>query len=401
MAQTRSNVKFRFSSFSSGVPEGFLGELQEGLAGGTPTADFFAGTLHPLHDLARHIAADGPSAWVESTDPASGLPVYTVTVGHARLDVRVELDPHVVGSDSTHYVQAGVATAIFTTGMGESDVIFTAIEKIGPTAAATITTGLLVLLVRPLLKSFCFFLRRFVEKAFDSAGTDAEAAAEEAAEEAAIEAAEEDVAVGEELAIDIAFTPLGVVGVVVALGILAVIVILLIIAKKMTLFVKVYNVTGHELELSLCHRYFADVALQPKRRELPPVGLPPHPPHVHPLHGQKVIYRADYVLVSANILKGVGFLLRAAPSAGFPGFDVAVGVPLVGANRLYVGLPPSRSCAWSFNDHAWNDPVLRASAGRDGYRLRIATNQLHGRSPSPATGEKGYYYEYLVVLDKP
>lgn len=409
-ATSKTNVKFRWVHSQNAAPQtsNFLDHLHTALEGGDNTRDFFAGHLEAMHQLASTVATGGDSVWVDGTDEKTGLPVHYVIDGNNYLTVAVNVDKNALEEDSADYKQAGIGTVTLTTDQGTNELIVGTIEKAGEAiAGAILTKTLLANLVKPILKSIKSFLTEFFQKVFRGNAGDVEEAqnllddgANEAAENAEIDGEE----VAEGIFANVTIGVLDVVGTVAALGLIALVVILNILAKKMSNYVKFYNVTDEDLEFEICYVGYGAPSVAPAKPgefvKVPKISIAPHPPGILP--SDKVIARADMTFLNTNVLAGIGYVLRAKPTDGLPdGFTVVVEIPLVGDNSLYTSLgEESASCEDDYNKRQGEITKLTHKATHGDYSLAIATNRLDGESPSPTTGEVGYYYEHLIVLEK-
>lgn len=407
-----ANVQIRVSQTANAAPKSlqFVDYLQIAVQGGDATHDFFAGDFSALQDLSQTIAQN-PNAWVAVTPGTDAgfdflnkdLPAHYIKGQKGTMVVQFHPSEAVFAEDTPDYKQAGIATSYLVTDKGVVDVIVSYIEKLGPPVAGLALTPA----ITTVLGAVKTFLQSFITRAFNAASegaTEAATVGEEAAEGAAEEAAVEGEVIADELALSVSFGPLAIVGIVVAAITLLVSAILFFLAKTMTCFVRVYNFTDQQITLNICHRYELEVQQAPTTGVMPPTGVPPAPPGVKAL--DQVIYRADYVFLNQNDLKGVGAVINAAgnttPSdpAGFPGLTFLFDVPAIGDNSIYVTLDGSLDCQNVWDNMSGAFKKLSKSACHGEYRAYMATNQLSGKSPSPITQENGYYYEFLVVLEK-
>ncbi|MGK7877159.1 MAG: hypothetical protein AB4426_28850 [Xenococcaceae cyanobacterium] len=413
MSNDKPKVQFRASQITHAAPKSlkFLDYLQLALEGGNPTFDFFSGDFGALQELAQIMAKQGDAAWTQ-VDKASSLkydfldpdkPAAYVKGTKGTMVLQFHASEEVLGQHTTNYKQAGIATTYLVTDQGPVDVIISYIEKLGPPiGGAAIAPAILTI-----LGAFKNFFQSFISRAFNAASegaTEAEAIGEEAAEEAAEDAAVEGEVIADELVLSISFGPLAIAGIVVAAIILVVSAILFFLAKTMTCFAKVYNFTDQQVTLNICYQHDLEIKEKPKTGILPPVGIPPAPPGVTAL--DKVIYRADYILLNSNDLKGLGVVIQAPGNtqnnpADFPGLTAMIDIPAVGDNSLYVNLDGNMNCNEVWDNLSGTFKKLSKSTCRGDYRIYIATNQLSGKSSSPINGDQtGYFYEYLIVIEK-
>jgi hypothetical protein len=97
----------------------------------------------------------------------------------------------------------------------------------------------------------------------------------------------------------------------------------------------------------------------------------------------------------------LGVIIHGDGSGDFPGMTMVIDIPSVGDNSLYVDLNDTEDWDQLYQEiDSGNYRQLTMSVSNPKYRLSIATNQLDGESPSPITGETGYYYEYLVLIEE-
>jgi len=412
-AATTPTASFRATQVTKAAPESlpFLEVLQLAVAGGEATYDFFAGDYGALQRLANQISTGGDAAWTNVATAAglnydfldATLPASYVRDGDATLVVQFHASTQVMGEATTDYKQAGIATTYLVTDQGPVDVIVSYVEKLGPPVAG----AALLPAITAILGAVKTFFQQVISKAFSAAeggATDAAEVAADAAEEAGEEAAVDGEIIADELAISIEFGPLAIVGIAIAIITLVVSVILFFLAKTMTCFVKVYNFTDEEITLRLCHQYDLEVKQEPKTGVLPAMGVPPAPPGVTAL--SKVIYRADYTFLNSDDLKGLGAVIQATGSAspsdptGFPGLTAMLDVPSVGDNSIYVSMDGSTDCGTVWSNFAGTFTKVAKSTCSGVYRIYMATNQLRHKSKDPITGADGYFYEFIVVVEK-
>ena len=342
----KPKVQFRTGQISHASPKTseFSEYLQEALTGGTPTADFFKGDFGALQEISEMMHKKGKDAWksykkgsetpYKFTDP--DLPVQVAKGSKGTMVVQFHPSTEVMGKKTTEYKQAGIATAYLVTDKGTFDVIIAYVEKLGPAVAGVA----LAPAISAILGSLKTYFQSFLSKAFGAAedgATDAGAVADEAAADAAEEAAVDGEVIADELALSVSFGPLAIAGIVVAAITLVVCAILFFLSKTMTCFIKFYNYTDVEFKLDLCYKYDLKVQQEPKTGKIPGVGVPPAPPGVKAL--DKVIYRADYILLNSNDLKGLGAVIKAdgdpTKPDTFPGLTAMFDIPSVGDNSLY------------------------------------------------------------------
>ena len=221
----------------------------------------------------------------------------------------------------------------------------------------------------------------------------------EAAEGAAEDAAVDGEVVGDEIVLSLSFSSVAVAGIAVAAVVAVIVLILLFLSKTMYCLIKFYNYTNQTLSLAMCYEYDLVAKVVPQTGAVPPIGTAPAPPGVKPL--DSVIYRADYQFQNDISVCGLGVVIHGDGSGDFPGMTVVIDIPSVGDNSLYVDLNDTEDWDQLYQEiDSGNYRQLTMSVSNPKYRLSIATNQLDGESPSPITGETGYYYEYLVVVEE-
>jgi hypothetical protein len=408
MANSLPQVQFRAGQTFNGAPNRpqFVQYMEAALQGGELTHDFFSGNMAALHDVAQQIANNGDGAWRQADQPSSlgydfldpNTPVHYVKAGKATLVLQVLADSAILGQETTDFKQAGIATTYLVTDQGVVDVIVNWVEKLGPAVAGVAIQPA----VLTLLGAFKTFLQSYLSRAYSAiaeGATDSAEVSEEAAAGAAEDAAVDGEVVADEVALSLTFSPLAVVGIAVAAIATILSIILFFLAKTMYCIVKIYNFTDQTLTLALCYEYDLVAKEVPVSGGMPPVGIPPAPPGIKPL--DSVIYRADYLFQNDSSVKGLGVVMHGDGSGDFPGMTSVIDIPAVGNNSLYVDLQDTED--WdqlyaTIDSGQYANLTMSATAGN--YRLSIATNQLKGQSPSPLTGETGYFYEYLVVVKK-
>ncbi|WP_106253949.1 hypothetical protein [Phormidesmis priestleyi] len=408
MANPLPQVQFRASHTLNGAPDRptLVQNLHAALKGGNPTYDFFSGDMAALHDIAQQIANNGDSAWQQASQPSSlgydfldpNAPVHYVKGSKGTLVVQVLADNSILGQDTPDYKQAGIATTYLVTDQGPISVIVNWVEKLGPAiASVAIAPALLAI-----LGAFKTFLQSYLTRAYSAiaeGATDSATVSEEAATEAAEDAAIDGEVVADEVALSLTFSPLAIVGIAVAAIAAIIAIILFFLAKTMICLVKIFNYTDQTLNLALCYEYDLVAKEVPQSGSMPPIGIAPAPPGVKPL--DSVIYRADYQFQNDSSVNGLGVVIHGDGSGDFPGMTAVIDIPAVGNNSLYVDLKNTEDWDQLYEniDHGQYDQ-LTMGVSNSGYQLSIATNQLRGESPSPITGETGYFYEYLIVIEK-
>jgi hypothetical protein len=411
MANSLPQVQFRATNTLNGSPDqtSFVQELHAALQGGTAVYNFFSGDMSALNDVVQQITTNGDSAWKLASQGSSlgydfldpNAPVHYVTGSKGTLLVQVLVDPNVLGEETTEYKQAGIATTYLVTSQGLISIIVNDVEKVGA-AIASIAIAPAVLTI---LGAFKNFLLSYLTRAYNlvtSGATDSAAVSTDAAEGAAEDAAVEGEVVGEEGAefvLSLSFSSVAVAGIAIAAVVAVIVLILLFLSKTMYCLVKFYNYTNQTLSLAMCYEYDLVAKVVPQTGTVPPIGTAPAPPGVKPL--DSVIYRADYQFQNDISISGLGVIIHGDGSGDFPGMTVVIDIPSVGDNSLYVDLKDTEDWDQLYQEiDSGNYTQLTMSVSNPKYRISIATNQLKGESPSPITGETGYYYEYLVVIEE-
>lgn len=408
---SQPHVQFQVSKVTNAAPNHpkFVKELQEAVSGGEATHAFFSGDMSTLQAVAARTAKDGDAAWTNVDEAGSlgydfldpSLPASYVKAGGGTMIMQLHMSHDALGQDSTDYKEAGIATAYLVTDAGPVDVIVSYVEKLGPAVAGVALTPV----IAAVFKAVKTWVQQFISKAFSAAeegGEAAEEVASEAAEGAAEEAAVDGEIIADELALSVAFGPAAIVGLAIAAITLVVTAILFFLSKTMTCFLRVYNFTNQEVTLNLCKTYDLETKQEPKTGTLPPVGIPPAPPGVKAL--DKVIYRADYVFLNKNELKGVGAVIQAPGSPAhpneFPGLSLLFDVPSVGDNSIYIRLDGTPDCGQLWDGLSGTYKRLSMSTCQGQFHAYMGTNQLRGKSSSPLTGDEGYFYEFMIVIEE-
>ncbi|MGR9071836.1 MAG: hypothetical protein ACU833_02095 [Gammaproteobacteria bacterium] len=414
MSDTQHKLKIQApSGINSADPnnDNLLHDLTAALTGGDAVFDFFSGNVQALQNLYQTIATSGDSVWIDGIDK-NGMPVKYVDNGNHFLSIGSKIDDTDTlekGTGSTtDYKQVGIAYVTLTTDQGTSQLIVNTIHYAGIGIAGIAATPALFKLLKPIVKAVAKFIKNLAVSIYNKVksgfstddGEEAEDNVNEEASSAAEEASEEGVEVGESIFADVSFTILDGVGVVVAVGTIAVVLILELLSKQMTNWVRFYNVTQSDLQFGICWlKSSAGAEIAPAKvgetADVPKISKAPTPPWV--TSSDTVIYRSDLQFINTNVLKGVGYVLNAAPSGDFPGFRVMVDIPNVGDNSIYVGFNTDDcSSVWDNNKDKNIGLTMKATSGK--YTLRIATNKVSGKSPSPVNETEGYNYEHLIVL---
>lgn len=113
----------------------------------------------------------------------------------------------------------------------------------------------------------------------------------------------------------------------------------------------------------------------------------------------KVIIRADYVLQNSASLTGLGITLQSPPTGGYPGFTFMFDIPSVGHNSMAAVGDGTRDAQDFYSNHEGPHHVTTLRTGAGPLELRVGTNQTSEQSDSPLTGDKGFNYEYVLLLE--
>jgi hypothetical protein len=387
--------------------------LAAALAGGDPVHSLFATDLQALGAV-REAAAGGATTWLAGTDTETGQPTRYVAVGDTFLSVGI-----VPSGTAAQTLEAGsdepatigfLYLTLLTGAGGDSPVVTqllsgTATYSGDPLPAFAAGDGLKDL-IGTLVDKGTDFVGSLVELAWEKEAGDIAGAGQATAD--AADAAAENVSGptvitgpgGVQVQTDVEMT----VGesVSLGLGIVAVLAALVldVLAKQLTGYVRVYNTTTEELDVSLAWVHTGVGYAGPRATEavtLPPVGPVWTPPWVI---GERAVSYAGWVLGNTDSLSPVGYVIRIAATEDFAGADVMVDIPITGANSLAVQVGAGTDFGAFYAANAGQNTALAASASGTGspYQVTIATNQNSGRSASPTDGALGYDYEHLIVI---
>jgi len=392
----------------------FIADLNAALTGGDAVYDFFAGNYQALQNLYQTIATGGDEVWLDGVDEHTGLPVTYVAQGNNFLTVAhqfTDTQPLQDGTgSSTTYKPVGIAEVTVTTDQGTSQIILNDIHYAGLGLGGLLTSAVLSKFALSIIKSVAAWVKNTAIRIYQAVAgggaenpDQAENTVENETSEAATESSEAGVEVADGIFADVTITLAQGVLAVVGIGILAVVFILQLLEKQITAVVRFYNLTATDVPFGVCYLDGdtgmtlgpADVG---QTAIVPKVSPATSPPWV--IGSDTGIYYGEANFLNQNELEGIGYVLTGEPSGSFPGFKVAVDIPLLSSNSMSVQFSTdSCSDVWTQLDDSQQPPtVLTASATSGPYTLTVATNAVSGTSPSPLTGEVGYYYEHLVVL---
>jgi len=392
-----------------------LHELTAALTGGTAVYDFFSGDSQALQNLYETISTTDDTAWLDGYDK-SGNPVKYVTQGNNYLMVSASVtdtDP-IQNGTGTDYKQVGAAVVTLTTDAGTGQLVVHAIEYSGDGVGGLLITPVIKNVLVFAVKTMKNFVKSLASRTFKSAedgyeGDDeAEETAEKDVEDAASDAGEEGAELAEGIVADFSVS----LGAGAAFGVGAVLIVVMgilqLISKEMTNFVKFYNVTAEDIQFGMCIVPEGGSKQGPaavgQTATITKVSPAKAPPGIMP--SDTAIYYSNLSFINTNPLDSLGYVLEATPSGDFPGFRVSVSVPLLDPNLLYIGFT-AEDCnsLWKgLTSHQVPPPpgtgttnlTMTAQSGK--YTLRIATNQVSGKSPSPLDATEGYNYQHLIVL---
>jgi len=376
--------------------------------GGDAVRTLFATDLTAVRALRSAVSG----SWLSGVDSKTGQATRYVAVGDTFLTIGMvpsDSAAEVLQSGATEPATIGFVYLTLLTGAdGTTPVVTqlmsgTASYTGDPIPAFTSADGLKSL-IGGLIDKATDFVGSMFELAWEAEATDIGAAAQAAADatDSAAGAASGPTTItgpgGVQVQTDVELTTGEAISL--GLGIVAVLASLLldVLAKQLTGYVRVYNATADELDVSLAWLHPGASYAGPTATEfvtLPPVGPVWTPPWII---GEQAASYAGWVVGNTDSLSRVGYVLRIAETDTFPGADVMVDIPNTGANSLTIGIGATEdySAFWSANEG--NDTALTASASGGPYQVRIATNQNSGRSAAPTDGALGYDFEHVVVI---
>lgn len=416
-----SNHHFGFSDFGWPSAVGPAASIRSSLAtatssGGPGVHQLFAGDLSALLALRRAAVGDG-SNWLVGTDNRTGLATRYVGVGDSYLTVgiypRDDAAP-TLSAGSSVTAQVGFLYLTMLTGAGSapgrvSQLMSAALTYQGDPLEHFVAADGLENLIDTLVDKAVGFVSDMFELALPAGsaadlGSAAQAAAT-AADEAATAASGRAVITapgGVQIETDVVMST----GEAIGLGLQVVAVLALLslklLAKQMTSYVRVYNTTDRELDVSLAwlnaaDRYAGPVATEPVT--LAPVGPVWTPPWII---GDEAVSYAQWFVGNTDALGRIAYVLRIAPAGDFPGANVMIDIPNAGHNSLAVQVGAGDDFHGFWSAHHGQDTALAVSDGSatlSPFRVRVATNQNAGTSPAPADGALGYNYQQVVVIE--
>lgn len=391
--------------------------------GGDAVFAFFKSDLSALHGLYTTIATGGDSVWIEGTDKDKGTPTWYVayadsvflTIGAVFSDEGIAALE--TGTGDTNSFEAIGFSYVTLTTEGNTDtpqvrqIMSMTIEYAG-NAVSNIRLGDgLKNTIEKLVGQTKEFVSSFIELVVAEEATDDLAAANSAVNSSAGEASEAAKAEGEHIVIseeeeiiaDVEFSLAETVGLVLSLGEFVVGLILTLLSKRMTCYVRFFNATTHDIDLTLCFLSKGTASALSAIIPNDPITIPAISPAWTPewIIGSNPIHYMEWAFVNTDALEGIGCVFKAEPTTdGFPGLNALMDIPNVGQNALYVRFDTDDRCSEFWQTHKGLQTDLTMVASSDKFTLRIATNQTRGRSPAPLDGTEGYNYEYLILLEE-
>jgi hypothetical protein len=403
---------------AAGPAQTVLGNLDTAASGGDPARALFATDLQALTALRSAAAGDG-STWIDGTDTASGLPTRYVAVGGNFLS----LGTYVPESGRTtlakgtasvsDYATIGFFYLTLLTGASGpqpqvTQVMTGSLDYAGEGLPDFATDDGLKELIQTIVEKTASFVAGVVEEALEVEGevsglAEAGTVAGQTAAEVAAGVSGPQTFIGPggmTIEAEVGFGVGATVGFAIEFVAMLALLPLTLLAKEISAYVRVYNATGQEIDVTLCW-------IQPDNQSAgqlgnEPVTLPPLGPAWTPpwIIGEQAVHYVSWVVGNTDTLKGVAYVLRLDAVNDFPGGNVMVNIPNKGANSLAVTFDFDEDCEAVWTANKDQNTGLAASVTSGGYQLRIATNQTTGQSPAPADGTLGYQYEHVVIIDK-
>jgi hypothetical protein len=207
---------------------------------------------------------------------------------------------------------------------------------------------------------------------------------------------------GGEVVADVGVAASEVVGVVFGLGELAVSLTLLLLEKQIVTYARMYNSSDIKFDVSVCFVKEGSALVSAPMLPQAPVSLPAISPSWTPpaILGNDAVHFIDMVFANTDTSKGVGYVLKAFANNDFKGFNVMVNIPSNDDNSLYVSFGENDQCYNYWETYKNEQTSITANTQSGDYTLKIATNQVNGKSASPVDGQMGYYYEHLILFEK-
>jgi hypothetical protein len=375
-----------------GIPaentEAFRMLLDEGLAGGTGTANYLQHMLK-LASFSTYLSKNGQSAFTVSPGPGGGEQA-TASDGVTTLTVGVILDPPPAGAAAADGPPVrGVATvrlalphpynvvkiAQFAVSLAELPPDFVLTQQVWQA------------LLKPLLSRFTSFLRAAVDSWLetdvgeDVAGlTDSlDAATSEVADATAEEAAE--VLVEEEVVAEVAIDLSAAVPALAGLAVLLAIPLLIsALAKQFVLHIEVNNLTDDDLTWSLPYTDEGAVTVQPASSVLPKMG------RATDSWGDEttvpVVFQAIFSSMNTSGYEGIGLVLNLS-RADYTGQDTCavISIPWLADNAVWLG-DPGRTPDWAaiYSGHSAATGATRVFHGNQHFSVTLAIDALSGHN---------------------
>ena len=415
---------FRFSAGAGVAAVGSAGAVPDALGraldqGGDAVLQVFERDLQALQAL-RRAAAVPADLWLSGTDEQTGLPVRYVEVGNDFLAIGLIVPPEyraklIAGSGSIdNYVTVGFYYVTLTVGSGQdpadpqqvTQVMTGTVDYAGDGLATFSGDTAFGELMELIVGKSTDFVAATVGQLLEVEAGDLEAAggkvdnavSKSASRAGGIEMVADET--GVETAFQFAIEASTAAETVLQLVGLALLLPLALLAKQLTGYVRVYNATPLEIDTSLA--WVAEGNQAAGAEVATAVALPPHgrtwtPPSI--IGAQATPY-LNWVVGNTDVDSEAGYVLKLSAVDDFPGADIMVAIPNHGADSLAVSFGEDDEAEDFWNAHLGQNTGLTASAIQGPYRIRVATNQVTGRSPAPADGSLSYSYEHLVLIDK-
>ena len=390
-------------------------------AGGPGVQQVFADDLGTLAALLAAARGDG-STWIRGTDRTTGLPTTYVAIGTTFLSLGLYLDdaaPTIMTDGASDEARLGfiylTVSRQVASGSSSADPITLVTQAMssqvtyrgGPLPAFSAGEGLQDLAAF-LVRKATSFVGSVFELAWESATTGdlgvAGRAAADAVTRAAADASGPSVISGPGgLQVDTEMIMTTGEALALGLGIVAVLALfsLTLLAKQQTAYVRIYNLCPAELDIGLAWLHPDNAYTGPVGTHLitvpgtGPVWTPPW------IIGKQAISYTGWVLGNTDGLSRVAAVFRIGPDDAQPGADIMIDIPVAGDNSMaaVIGASDFTEQFWEQQRGQSSGLTLTSPEATAPYRIRMATNQLSGRSPSPVTGALGYHYEFVVVIE--
>ena len=399
-----------FSLMAVKQTDDFLTSLDQAVSEcGDAVHSLFSEELSQLNEIFKIIRTGGDTVWVNGIDTKTDLPIRYVVNGEYFFNVGVVVTDHgkrTLEDGTTIDVEIGYFYANLVHGDNVTQVAAGVLQYIGDGIPNLEADNGFKKIITKNLKTTVKFVKGLIEKGAvgDSVGAVKEAARVSAQSAAKSASTEEQIAITskETITARIEFSAADVFANVIGLGLIILSIILDALEKQIKGYCRVYNNTKTELNFTVCY-VKADSAL------VTAPSLPNAPVYLSgtspawtpaPIIGFDPIHYVDLSFANTDTLHGLGYVLKARPTGDFPGFAVMVDIPNVGDNSMGIDLRLHDDCYNYWKDESGDNKGLTLTATSGKYTLRIATNQVDGKSASPLNGALGYNYEHLVVLEE-